>query len=112
MSAQVLGGCRPVSDLDVHHNVFQIVRLGPPCFFTEHTMHALLSLFSLVFLSRRCAVIAALFRKLESRRDNDLLRDFLINRRHIVAATSIIEKAHHGEIGGMKLGDAAPLSAS
>ena len=111
-SARVLGGGRPVRDLDVHHNVFQIVRPGPPCFFTEHTMHALLSLFSLVFLSRRCAVIAALFRKLESRRDNDLLRDFLINRRHIVVAIAIMEEANHGGMGAMKRAHDATLSAS
>src|SRR2546429_6054695 len=74
-------------------------------------MYALLSLSSFVFLSRSCALLAGFFRKLKSRGDDDLLRDFLINRRHIVMAIAIVEEADHGGMGAMERAHDATLSA-
>ena len=104
-SARILRSRRPVGDLDINHNVFQIVWPGALYFFTQHAMHALLSLFFL-------GVIAGLFRKLKSRGDDDLLRDFLINRRHIVVAVGIVEEADYGGMGAMERAHDATLGAT
>src|SRR5437016_1755486 len=64
-------------------------------------MYGLLSFF-LVFLPGRRTVLAALFRKLQTLGNDDLLRDFSIKRGHVVVAIAIVEDADHSAMGTME----------
>src|SRR6478672_5944560 len=94
-AAWIVRGGRPISNLDVNHNIFQVVWPGALCLFTQHPMRALLRLFSL-------GVFTGFFGKLKSGWDDDFLCDLLIDRSHVVVTIAIVEEADYGRMGSVQ----------
>ena len=93
--ARALGGRRPVGDLDVDDQAFEVVPLAAAGFFAKDAIALLLALARGLGAARLCAQAGSLFaaRPLHPARDDDLLGDLFVHRGDEVVSRAVVKCA-------------------
>src|SRR5271165_2580581 len=111
-AARVLRRRRPIGDLDVNHQAFEVVPLAAAGFAAEDAITLLLAFarrFSERCLGRRFLVSA---RPLHAARDDDFLRDLLVHRRDVVVPRAVMERADDAGIAAAQHAQDAAFGAA
>ena len=112
-AARVLGRRRPVGDLDVHHQAFEVVPFTAMCFLAENAVALVLALARIAspaMFPRLGAFLAA--GPLHAARDDDLLRDLLVDGSHVVVSRAVMKGADHRGIAAAEHAQDAAFGAA